>query len=135
MLCLFICPGTLKSVLTNRPLVGLLILPYVFGGELWPNRLRSFGSALSQCFHWLFYYGMNFAMPDLLKTMDNWGAFIFFAGWCFIALLYVFFMVPEIAGLSMEEMDDIFKGSWFGAWRTVPRKQHTIAAEASPSLS
>ncbi len=31
--------------------LGLFILPYVFGGELFPNRLRSFGGALSQCFH------------------------------------------------------------------------------------
>ncbi|KAG7141684.1 quinate permease like protein [Verticillium longisporum] len=31
--------------------VGLFILPYVFGGELWPNRIRSFGRALGQTFH------------------------------------------------------------------------------------
>ncbi|KAL2205488.1 general substrate transporter [Sarocladium strictum] len=114
--------------------VGLLILPYVFGGELWPNRLRSFGSALSQTFHWLFYYGLNAGMPSILSNMDNWGAFIFFAGWCFISLLYVFFMVPEIAGLSMEEMDEIFKGPWFTAWRTKPKNQ-ALMAEESPSLS
>jgi MFS family permease len=30
---------------------GLFVLPYVFGGELWPNRIRSFGGAISQCFH------------------------------------------------------------------------------------
>ncbi|KAF2008880.1 general substrate transporter [Aaosphaeria arxii CBS 175.79] len=115
--------------------VGLLILPYVFGGELWPNRLRSFGSALSQCFHWLFYYGLNAAMPSILSSMNNWGAFIFFAGWCFVALLYVFFMVPEIAGLSMEEMDEIFKGSWFNAWRSKPQRQEEILAEAVGSIS
>lgn len=114
--------------------LGLLILPYVFGGELWPNRLRSFGSALSQTFHWLFYYGVNAAMPNILSNMDNWGAFIFFAGWCFIALVYVFLMVPEIAGLSMEEMDAIFSGPWFTAWRS-PAKKHVVvdAVSASPS--
>lgn len=74
-------------------------------------------------------------MPDILSKMDNWGAFIFFAGWCFIALLYVFFMVPEIAGLSMEEMDEIFKGSWFNAWRSKPQKQEEILAEAAGSIS
>jgi len=57
---------------------GLLILPYVFGGELWPNRIRSFGSALSQCFHWLFFYAMNVSLPSLLARTNNWGAFIFF---------------------------------------------------------
>ena len=80
-------------------------------------------------FHWLFYYGMNAAMPNILSQMDNWGAFIFFAGWCFIALLYVFFMVPEIAGLSMEEMDAIFSGPWFTAWRS-PAKRDAVLAES-----
>lgn len=31
--------------------VGLYTLPYLFGAELWPNRIRSFGGAISQCFH------------------------------------------------------------------------------------
>ena len=31
--------------------IGLFILPYVFGGELWPNQIRSLGGAISQCFH------------------------------------------------------------------------------------
>lgn len=50
--------------------------------------------------------------------MDNWGAFIFFAGWCFISLIYVFLMVPETAGYSLEELDRVFEGSWFMAFRT-----------------
>ncbi|KPM37052.1 hypothetical protein AK830_g9525 [Neonectria ditissima] len=97
--------------------VGLYILPYVFGGELWPNRIRSFGSALSQSFHWLFIFAMAYGAPSLLKQTNNWGAFIFFAAWCFIALFYVYLMVPETSGLSVEEMDEIFKGSWFNAAR------------------
>lgn len=117
---------------------GLFILPYVFGGELFPNRLRSFGGALSQCFHCksfmpglrcssldfdllkdcplgLFFFAMNFAVPSLLSSTDNWGAFLFFAAWCFIAIVYVYFMVPELAGLSVEEVDDVFTGPWFNA--------------------
>ncbi|KAJ5095637.1 hypothetical protein NUU61_004993 [Penicillium alfredii] len=92
--------------------VGLLTLPYVFGGELWPNRIRSFGAALSQTFHWLFHYAMSFALPSLLKRADDWGAFVFFAAWCAGGLLYIYLLVPEIAGLSVEEIDGIFKGPW-----------------------
>jgi hypothetical protein len=33
--------------------IGLYSLPYLFGAELWPNKIRSFGGASSQCFHWL----------------------------------------------------------------------------------
>lgn len=115
--------GTLRTLHIKRGprltilLPGLFILPYVFGGELWPNHLRSFGGAISQTFHWLFIYAIKFSIPSILKSMDNWGAFLFFAGWCFLALLYVFFMVPELSGLSVEEIDTLFKGPWFNAWR------------------
>ncbi|EXA30895.1 hypothetical protein FOVG_17771 [Fusarium oxysporum f. sp. pisi HDV247] len=93
--------------------VGLLVLPYVFGAELWPNSIRSFGSALSQAFHWLFYFGINRATPSILSSMDSWGAFIFFAGWCLVALIYVFFAVPETAGLPLEHIDALFECPWW----------------------
>jgi sugar porter (SP) family MFS transporter len=89
--------------------VGLYTLPYLFGAELWPNRIRSFGGALSQSFHWLFYFAITKATPSLLKSMDTWGAFLFFVGWCIIAFLYTLFFVPETNGLSLEEMDAIFQ--------------------------
>ncbi|TPX13735.1 uncharacterized protein E0L32_005938 [Thyridium curvatum] len=101
--------------------VGLFVLPYIFGGELWPNHLRSFGGAVSQTFHWLFIYAVKYSIPSLLKTTDNWGAFLFFAGWCFLGLVYVFFMVPEVSGLTVEEIDHLFKGSWFTAYKRSQR--------------
>lgn len=102
-------------------IAGLYILPYVFGGELWPNRIRSFGSAFSQCFHWLFIFAMAYGVPSLLENTNNWGAFIFFAGWCLTAAIYVYFMVPEIAGLGVEEIDYLFTGSWFNAYKKSKR--------------
>ncbi|CAG8907085.1 unnamed protein product [Penicillium egyptiacum] len=107
---------------------GLLILPYIFSGELWPNRIRSFGSAFSQMFHWLFFYGVNAGMPSLLGSTDHWGAFILFASFNCLALAYVFFMVPEMAGLGMEEMDDLFRGPWFKAYKR-PRKGNVLTGE------
>jgi len=68
-------------------------------------------------FHWLFFYGMNAAIPSLLAETDQWGAFIFFAAFNCLALAYVFFMVPEIAGLGVEEMDSLFRGPWFNAYK------------------
>ncbi|KAF2163545.1 hypothetical protein M409DRAFT_37246 [Zasmidium cellare ATCC 36951] len=108
---------------------GLLTLPYVFGGELWPNGIRSFGAAFGQTFHWLFSYAMNYALPSLLDATNNWGAFIFFASWCFTAMFYVFFVVPEIAGLSVEEIEQVFRGPWFTAWRSTKHPKEVLAVD------
>lgn len=105
------------SLLTLFYCLGLYILPYVFGSELWPNQIRSFGTALSQCFHWLFIFGMAYGAPSLLEETNNWGAFLFFASWCFLSLFYVFFLVPEIAGLTIEEIEHLFRGPWFNAYK------------------
>ncbi|KAF4996488.1 hypothetical protein FDECE_12404 [Fusarium decemcellulare] len=88
--------------------VGLYTLPYLFGAELWPNRIRSFGGALSQCFHWLFYFAITKATPSIISSMDVWGAFLFFVAWCIIAFVYTLFFVPETSNLSLDEMDAIF---------------------------
>lgn len=72
---------------------------------------------MSQAWHWLFHYAMTSAAPSLLESMDNWGAFIFYAGWCAFALVYVYLAVPEIATLSLEEINEVFRGSWFKAYR------------------
>ncbi|OAA59911.1 General substrate transporter [Niveomyces insectorum RCEF 264] len=41
-------------------------------------------------------------------AMDKWGAFYFFAAWCLVALIYVFIMVPETSGRSLESMNQLF---------------------------
>ncbi|CAG7971398.1 unnamed protein product [Penicillium olsonii] len=93
--------------------IGLYSLPYLFGAELWPNKIRSFGGALSQCFHWLFYFAITKATPALLSGLHQWGAFVLFIGFCVLALLYTFFMIPETAGMSLEEINRVFERSIF----------------------
>ncbi|KAK6202205.1 hypothetical protein LQW54_008917 [Pestalotiopsis sp. IQ-011] len=89
--------------------VGLYTLPYLFGAELWPNRIRSFGGALSQSFHWLFCLAITKATPSLISSMNTWGVFRFFAAWCIVGLLYTYFSVPETSGLSLDDLDRIFE--------------------------
>jgi hypothetical protein len=109
---------------SSNQFTGLLVLPYLFGAELWPNNIRSFGAALSQMFHWLFYFAVNKGVPSMLSSMDNWGTFLFFAGWCFIALVYVFVCVPETSGLSLEAIDYLFEGPFWQMTRRAKEVRH-----------
>lgn len=82
-------------------------------------------------FHWLFFYGVNAGWPSLLSSTDHWGAFIMFAAFNCLALAYVFFMVPEMAGLAVEELDELFQGPWFNAYKRV-RKQSVLSGIETP---
>lgn len=101
--------STFKISTTTNLRVGLYTLPYLFGAELWPNRVRSFGGALSQGLHWLFYFGITKATPALLSSSDNWGAFVFFVAFCLMAFLYGIFCISETAGLPLERLDMLFE--------------------------
>ena len=68
-------------------------------------------------------------MPDLLDATDNWGAFIFFGGWCLIAIIYVYFVVPEVAGLTSLEIEEIFQGPWFKAYKITKTMRDTVDEE------
>ncbi|RDW74442.1 uncharacterized protein DSM5745_07104 [Aspergillus mulundensis] len=106
--------------------IGLYSLPYLFGAELWPNRIRSFGGALSQCFHWLFYFAITKATPSLLEGTDQWGAFVLFAAFCAVAFVYAFFFVPETSGLSLEEIDAVFERPIYLLARPVGRAEDGV---------
>lgn len=43
-------------------------------------------------------------------------------------MIYVYLMVPELSGLSVEEIDDLFKGPWFNAYKR-SKKARVIASE------
>lgn len=78
---------------------------------------------MSQTFHWLFIYAMQYSMPSILSAFHQWGAFLFFGAWCVVAIIYTFLMVPEVSGLTVEEIEDTFKGSWFVAYQTSRRRR------------
>lgn len=39
----------------------------------------------------------------------GFGTYVFFAVFCAIALVWVYFLVPETAGRTLEQMDNVFK--------------------------
>jgi len=61
---------------------------------------------------------MQYSMPSILSSFHQWGAFLFFAAWCAVAILYTYLMIPEVSGLTVEEIEEMFKGPWFNAYRT-----------------
>jgi hypothetical protein len=74
----------------------------------------------------------------MLKSMDNWGTFLFFAGWCFLSLIYVFVAVPETAGLSLEQLDVLFEGPFWqmnGQARKARRATYVVEGADSEGIS
>jgi hypothetical protein len=46
-------------------------------------------------------------VPEMIKSME-WGMYLFFAVWLALGAVFVYFIVPETKGKTLEEMDMVF---------------------------
>ena len=90
---------------------------WTYPAEIFPMRVRAKAIALSTASNWLFNFGLAWAVPPSLSTIAYKTYFIFGA-FNLAAFIHIFFMFPETAGRTLEEVEAIFeKGQTFTAWR------------------
>ncbi|OAK95267.1 general substrate transporter [Phaeosphaeriaceae sp. SRC1lsM3a] len=83
-------------------------VPWAMPSEIFPSSLRAKGVALSTCSNWFNNFIIGLITPPLIQNSGA-GAYTFFAVFCLLAFIFTFFCVPETAGKTLEEMDEVFK--------------------------
>ncbi|KAH1431761.1 hypothetical protein KXX32_002886 [Aspergillus fumigatus] len=63
--------------------------------------------------------------PPLVEN-TGYGAYVFFAVFCLLALVWTFFFIPETKGRTLEQMDHVFKDNSSEAEKA---RRHAIEAE------
>jgi hypothetical protein len=80
-------------------------------------RVRAKAIALSTASNWFFNFGLAWAVPPGLSNIAYKTYFIF-GTFNVAAFIHIFFMFPETAGRTLEEVEEIFaQGQTFHAWR------------------
>ncbi|SPO23633.1 related to HXT5 - Hexose transporter with moderate affinity for glucose [Ustilago trichophora] len=115
----FLIPGE-----TNKARLGLIALfiylfaafysvgegpvPFTYSAEVFPLAQREQGMAwaVATCLFWAAVLSITF--PRMLRAMTPTGAFGFYAGLNVIALILIYFFVPETARYTLEELDAVF---------------------------
>lgn len=79
------------------------------GTELLPLEVRALGTMMNTATCW----GCNIIIAStflsMMKGMTPSGAFGFYAGICFFGWVFVIFFYPEVKGLPLEEVRQIFE--------------------------
>jgi len=95
---------------------------WVVTGEIFPLGVRAKGLSMTTASNWLLNWAIAYSTPYLVnggKGNADLGAKIFFVwgGCCLICTFFVWGMVYETKGLSLEEVDELYEkvGS---AWRS-----------------
>ena len=79
-------------------------VPWAMPSEIFPSSLRAKGVALATCSNWLNNFIIGLITPPLVIN-TGFGAYTFFAIFCFLSLIWTFYFVPETKGRTLEAMD------------------------------
>lgn len=78
---------------------------WVFISEIFPNQVRSFGNSLGSSTHWVFAALIAATFPLLAGRFGQAPIFAFFAVMMCFQLLFVWKMMPETKGVSLEDIE------------------------------
>ena len=77
---------------------------WVFISEIFPNQVRAKGQTLGSTTHWLMAAIIAFTFPFLAEKLGGGNTFLFFTIMMCLQLLFVWKMMPETKGKSLEQI-------------------------------
>lgn len=93
---------------------------WVVTGELFPLKVRAKALSMTTATNWLFNFAIAYSTPYLVNEEEaNLQAKVFFIWGCFclIAIVFVYTLIYETKGLSLEQVDELY-GMVSKAWQS-----------------
>jgi SP family sugar:H+ symporter-like MFS transporter len=86
---------------------------WVVTGEIFPLKVRAKSFSMTIASNWLLNFAIGYATPYMVNSGPgnaNMGAKVFFVwgGCCLICIFFVWTMIYETKGLSLEEVDELY---------------------------
>ena len=80
---------------------------WVFLAEIFPNKVRAKGQALGSFAHWIMNALIGLVFPVVLSALGGGSVFMFFAVMMIPFFFFVWKMMPETKGKSLEELERV----------------------------
>jgi sugar porter (SP) family MFS transporter len=92
---------------------------WTYPPELFPLRVRGKAVAVATAANWIFNFALAYFVPPAFSNI-TWRVYVVFAVFCAAMTIHVFFMFPETANKTLEEVEGIFDGSKPGGKFSLP---------------
>ncbi|KAF2841660.1 glucose transporter-like protein [Patellaria atrata CBS 101060] len=95
---------------------------WVVTGELFPLKVRAKCLSMTTASNWLLNWAIAYSTPYLVRDGDGYAnlqskVFFIWATFCFVCIAFVWFMIYETKGLSLEQVDELY-GIVNKAWQS-----------------
>ena len=93
--------------------LGWVSIIIAFQGELLPVKARSMGLGVLGFIDSLISFGFVKSIPKMFDTLGIHGTFMMCACFAISTMIFSFFFMPETFGLTLEEIEDIYRQEKF----------------------
>ncbi|KAH8898307.1 MFS sugar transporter [Thozetella sp. PMI_491] len=77
--------------------------------DFFPMEVRAMGTTWMTCCNWGPNIIVSSTFLTMMKSLTPSGAFGFYSAICFIGWILIIFFYPEVSGLTLEEVSEVFK--------------------------
>ncbi|KAL2830534.1 general substrate transporter [Aspergillus cavernicola] len=97
--------------------------------DFFPLEVRAMGTMWMTCSAWASNVIISSTFLSMIKGMTMSGAFGFYAGICGVSYFLIYFFYPEVSGLVLEEIKEVFQHGFGVKYARNLRKQRKQAIE------
>lgn len=90
-------------------MIGMLPIPWILVGELFPIEVRSILSGVVICMAQIFIFVTVKIYPDMIAHLGFSGTLIVFLSAAFLQMIFVKVFLPETRNMSLQKINDCFK--------------------------
>ncbi|CAG0921141.1 unnamed protein product [Notodromas monacha] len=81
-------------------------VPWLMLGEIFPSRIRSLAASVTAAFNWACTFIVTKNFQGMIDGLGIHGAFWLFGSNCLVATSFVFLLVPETKGRTLEQIEE-----------------------------
>ena len=90
---------------------GMGPVPWTVNAEIFPNWARSIGNSLATTTNWTSNLIVSMTFLHLARYLTRHGTFWLYTGMAILGWIFIFLLLPETKGRSLEQVEELFQGA------------------------